>query len=121
MAGIGRHCGKNAVLRKKSVGVDSCPKHPVAPVSEPMASSTTQSMVRLVSILSALANDLLWFLLLGTRSKAALETENIYLRKQLALYLERRTKPDGRQCYTVVYRSAFSAVHLAERFGQRQA
>jgi len=30
---------------------------------------------------------------LGTRSSAALKAENIFLRKQLALYLEREAKP----------------------------
>jgi hypothetical protein len=33
------------------------------------------------------------FLLLGTRSGSALKAENIFLRKQLALYLEREVKP----------------------------
>ena len=62
-----------------------------------MASSgamrTTQALVRLASMLLALAQGALRFLLLGTRSKAALKAENIFLRKQLALYLEREVKP----------------------------
>jgi hypothetical protein len=39
-----------------------------------------------------LAQDALQFLLLGTRSSAALKAENLFLRKQLALYLEREAK-----------------------------
>jgi hypothetical protein len=54
---------------------------------------TAQSLFRLVSILFALAHDALRFLLLGTRSGSALKAENIFLRKQLALYLEREVKP----------------------------
>ena len=33
------------------------------------------------------------FLLLGTRSRAALKAENLFLRKQLAFYLERKARP----------------------------
>ena len=46
-------------------------------------------MLRLVLILSSLAQDALRFLLLGARSGAAIKAENMFLRKQLALYLER--------------------------------
>jgi putative transposase len=46
-----------------------------------------------VSIFFDLAQDVLRLLLLGTRSHAALRAENIFLRKQLALYLEREVKP----------------------------
>ena len=53
---------------------------------------TAHSLLRLVSILLHLAQDALQFLLLGTRSSAALKAENIFLRKQLALYLEREAK-----------------------------
>ena len=45
------------------------------------------SLLRLVSILLDLAQGALQFLLLGTRSSAALKAENIFLSKQLALYL----------------------------------
>jgi putative transposase len=62
-----------------------------------VASSTSMrtghSLFRLVSILFALSQDALRFLLLGTRSGSALKAENIFLRKQLALYLEREVKP----------------------------
>jgi putative transposase len=54
---------------------------------------TAHSLFRLVSILVDLAQDAIRFLLLGTRSSAAIKSENIFLRKQLALYLEREVKP----------------------------
>jgi len=37
--------------------------------------------------------DLLRFLVLSLRSKSALAFENLFLRKQLAYYKERRTRP----------------------------
>ena len=40
-----------------------------------------------------LLQDAVHFLLLGTRSSAALKAENLFLREQLALYLERKAKP----------------------------
>jgi transposase InsO family protein len=54
---------------------------------------TIYSLLRLVSILFDLAQGALRFLLLGTHSSAAIKAENIFLRKQLALYLEREVKP----------------------------
>jgi putative transposase len=45
------------------------------------------------SLFLALVKDALRFLALGTHSKAALQAENLFLRKQLALYLEREVKP----------------------------
>ena len=54
---------------------------------------TAHSVLCLVFILSSLAQDALRFLLLGTRSDAAIKAENMFLRKQLALYLEREVKP----------------------------
>src|SRR6516165_5117798 len=54
---------------------------------------TAHSRLRLVCILLDLAQDALQFLLLGTRSGTALKAENIFLRKQLALYLERQATP----------------------------
>jgi hypothetical protein len=58
----------------------------------PSSMRTAPSLLRLVSILLDLAQDVLQFLLLGTRSSAALKAENIFLRKQLALYLEREAR-----------------------------
>jgi putative transposase len=54
---------------------------------------TVHSLFRLISILFDLAQDAPQFLLLGTRSSAAVKAENIFPRKQLALYLEREVKP----------------------------
>ena len=59
--------------------------------SHPMR--TAHSLLRLVSVLFDLAQDAVRFLLLGTRSSAAIKAENLFLRKQLALYLEREVKP----------------------------
>src|SRR5438876_11252493 len=49
----------------------------------------------LTSIRSVLAvfADLLTFFLLSFRSPAAVSAENLFLRKQLGLYVERKTKP----------------------------
>ena len=57
---------------------------------------TAHSLLRLVSILLDLAQGALQFLLLGTRSSAALKAENIFLRKQLALIWSARLSRDGR-------------------------
>jgi putative transposase len=54
---------------------------------------TAHSLFRLVSILFGLAEDVIRLLLLGTRSSAAIKAENLFLRKQLAFYLEREVKP----------------------------
>jgi putative transposase len=62
-------------------------------VASSRAMRTARVVLRLASLLLALAQDALRFLLLGTRSKAALKAENIFLCKQLALYLEREVKP----------------------------
>jgi hypothetical protein len=61
-------------------------KHTVAPPRTLVAcsSATADSLIHLVSILLNLAQDALKFLLLGTRSSAALKAENIFLRKQLS-------------------------------------
>lgn len=48
---------------------------------------------RMFSLFLALVKDALRFLALGRHSKAALQAENLFLRKQLALYLEREVKP----------------------------
>lgn len=48
---------------------------------------------RFLSLLFALAQETLRFLVLGSRTKAALRAENLFLRKQLALYVEREAKP----------------------------
>jgi putative transposase len=50
-------------------------------------------LVRLLCILLTLLSDAVRFLWLSLRSPAALAAENLFLRKQLALYRERNTKP----------------------------
>jgi putative transposase len=50
-------------------------------------------LVQLVCILLALLGDIVRFLLLCLRPPVALVAENLFLRKQLALYEERRIKP----------------------------
>jgi putative transposase len=62
-------------------------------VASSRAMRSARVVLRLALLLLALAQDALRFLLLGTRSKAALKAENIFLCKQLALYLEREVKP----------------------------
>ncbi len=54
--------------------------------------STRIAWLRLISALALLLQDAIR-LLLGTRSSAALKAENLFLRKQLTLYLERKAKP----------------------------
>ena len=46
-----------------------------------------------LTTLSSVAYDLVHFLMLFARSRSALEAENLYLRKQLALFQERKVKP----------------------------
>ena len=83
---------------------------------------TGHSLFRSVSILFDLAQDVLRLLLLGTRSSAALQAENMFLRKQLALYLEREVKPRRATDATpLVHGFVLSVLRMAERFGQRQA
>ena len=57
------------------------------------AMSTRIAWLRLISALVLLLQDAIRLLLVGTRSSAALKAENLFLRKQLALYLERKAKP----------------------------
>ena len=58
-----------------------------------IAMKTVLALHRLISLLVALLQDAIRFLVLGTHSKVALKAENIFLRKQLALYREREAKP----------------------------
>ena len=50
-------------------------------------------LLHLLLTLAALVWDTFAFIGLGLRSKSALMAENLFLRKQLALYLERQVKP----------------------------
>ncbi len=85
-----------------------------------MASSgamrTTRAVLRLASMLLVLAQDALRFLLLWTRSHAALKAENVFLRKQLPLYLEREAEPRRASDAT-----RFSLVLLSRLFAWRDA
>ena len=62
--------------------------------------------------------DLLRFLVLGLRSKTSLAAENLFLRKQLAFYQERKIKPPtDRQSNTLDPGVAQSLLRLAKRVG----
>lgn len=47
----------------------------------------------LIHTLCGLLSDIIGFIVLSLRSRAALRAENLFLRKQLALYIERNTRP----------------------------
>ncbi len=78
--------------------------------------TTSEALFRLTSMLLALAQDSLRFLLLETRSSADLKAENIFLRKQLALFLEREAKPRRASNAT-----RLSLVLLSQLFAWRDA
>jgi putative transposase len=73
-------------------------------------------LVQLVCILLALLGDTVRFLLLGLRPPAALVAENLFLRKQLALYQERHIKPQRATNAT-----RHTLVWLSRWFNWRQA
>jgi len=50
-------------------------------------------VVHLIQTLVRVAGDVLWFAFLTSRSHATLAAENLFLRKQVALYVERGVKP----------------------------
>jgi putative transposase len=52
-----------------------------------------ESCVYLCRVMVELGIDIARFLRAGLRSRAALTAENLFLRKQLALYRERQVKP----------------------------
>jgi hypothetical protein len=58
-----------------------------------MSISKSKALFRRLSVLLHLLYDAVRLLFLGTRSSAALKAENLFLRKQLALYLEREKSP----------------------------
>src|SRR5215510_6366743 len=72
--------------------------------------------VQLVCILLALLGDTVRFLLLCLRPPVALVAENLFLRKQLAFYQERRIKPRRATNAT-----RFTLVWLSRWFNWRQA
>ena len=54
---------------------------------------TVPALLRFVSVLLHLLQDAARFILLGSRSSTAVKAENLFRRKQLVLYLERKVKP----------------------------
>ena len=53
-------------------------------------------------VLISVIGDLLYWLRLSFRSTQSIEAENLFLRRQLALYVERGTKP-RRVCNPLVF------------------
>ena len=79
-------------------------------------------LLHLLLTLAALVWDTFAFIGLGLRSKSALMAENLFLRKQLALYLERQVKPrraNDATRLTMVF--CFQTVSLEGGSGQLQA
>src|SRR6516225_1518569 len=60
-----------------------------------MTSSVFQLLTHSFTTLSFVACDLVRLLVLVSRSRRALAAENLFLRKQLALFQERKVKPRG--------------------------
>jgi hypothetical protein len=58
---------------------------------------TIEGWVHLGRVLLGVAVDVLTFMGTALRSRVALAAENLFLRKQLALYRERQGNPDGRR------------------------
>jgi hypothetical protein len=73
-------------------------------------------MVRLCLSWLSLFSDLLRFLALGLRSKISLAAENLFLRKQLAFYQERKARPRRLNNPT-----RLTLVWLSRRFNWRNA
>jgi len=57
-----------------------------------MPGSIFRTLTHSLTTLSSVAYDLVRLLVFGVRSRRALAAENLYLRKQLALFQERRVK-----------------------------
>jgi hypothetical protein len=62
-------------------------------VAEPGKVSRLQLLTHSFTTLSFVACDLVRLLVLTSRSRRALAAENLFLRKQLALFQERKVKP----------------------------
>jgi len=58
-----------------------------------MPGSIFRTLTHSLTTLSSVAYDLVHFLILVARFRRLLAAENLYLRKQLALFQERRVKP----------------------------
>jgi len=58
--------------------------------------------------------DLIRLVTIGFRARRGLAAENLFLRKQLALFQERKVKPrQGRRCHSVDYGDSQPDVRLA--------
>src|SRR5580704_9681958 len=77
---------------------------------------TVPALLRFVSVLLHLFQDAARFILLGARSSAAVKAENLFLRKQLALYLERNVRPRRAQDAT-----RFTLALLSTLFAWKEA
>src|ERR1700758_922935 len=58
-----------------------------------MSGSIFQALTHSLTTLASVARDLVHLLVLVSRSRRALAAENLFLRKQLALFQERKVKP----------------------------
>jgi putative transposase len=58
-----------------------------------MSGSIFQALTHSLTTLSSVVRDLVHLLVLVSRSRRALAAENLFLRKQLALFQERKLKP----------------------------
>ena len=67
------------------------------------------------------ANDVVSLMSLTMRSRAQLAAENLFLRKQLALYLERQVKPRHADDATPITLGAVAVRGLAPSLDDRQA
>jgi putative transposase len=60
-----------------------------------MSGSMFRTLTHSLTTLSSVARDLMHLLVLTSRSRRALAAENLFLRKQLALFQERKVKPQN--------------------------
>src|SRR5215831_394482 len=65
-----------------------------------MPGSIFRPLTQSLTTLSSIARDLVHLLVLVSRSRRALAAENLFLRKQLALFQERKVKPHRADDYT---------------------
>jgi hypothetical protein len=86
-----------------------------------MPGSIFQLLAHSLTTLSFVASDLVRLLVLVSRSRRALAAENLFLRKQLALFQERKVKPQpGPRFHAPGYGYSGAHVLLAWRAGERQ-
>ena len=69
-------------------------------------------MVDLLKIASLLVEDAFWWLSLLFRSAEALRSENLFLRRQLALYIERGVRPHRVDAATRVSLAALARLSI---------